>query len=213
MYVIDNHRLALWCWLRHLDSTTTVDILHMDQHYDCLMSCHDEWVTALPPDIGALSLEEFSAYLWQGTFEPCPLFRSDNYLSLFMLRYGTQVVNAYLSTHRDGDRPCFDFHEFTILECMGYLNARCSASNSAKTILNIDIDYFTETGFDKPIIIVSREFLRALGKIIGKGLQNGSILCLTVALSPEFSGSWQLAEMLTQGLLEPAGIPFSLTGK
>ena len=84
------------------------------------------------------------------------------------------------------------------------------ASNVTKTILNIDIDYFTETGFEEPIVIVSQKFLRELGKIVGKGIRNGAIKCLTMALSPEFSGSWQIAEMVAGEFLEAAKVPFSL---
>jgi hypothetical protein len=182
----------------------------MDEHYDCLMSCHDEWVAALPSDIGALSLEEYLEYPWHGTHEECPLFRFDNYFSLFMARYGNQVAQVYISSHRDGDRPSFDFHEFSILECMGYLNARCNDSGTTKTILNIDIDYFTETGFEEPIVIVSRNFLKKMDEIVGQGIRNGSIQCLTVALSPESSGSWQIAEMVAGELFEAAKVPFSL---
>ncbi|MDU9050078.1 MAG: UPF0489 family protein [Candidatus Electrothrix sp. Rat3] len=207
---MDNHRLALWCWLRHLGSEDKVEFVHMDEHYDCLMSHHNSWVAALPRDISALSLSEYLEYPWQGVNEICPLFRFDNYLSLFMARHGAQIKQVYISTHHDGDRPSFAFLEFSILECMGYLNARCSNTSSTKFFLNIDIDYFTETGFDEPIMIVSQDFLRAIGKIIGKGLRNGAIGCLTVALSPEFTGTWELAEMIVKELLKAAEVPFEL---
>lgn len=210
VYVMDNHRLALWCWLRHLTPDNKVDILHMDEHYDCLMSRHEEWVAALPRDIGSLSLEEYLKFSWQGHSETCPLFRFDNYFSLFMERYKDKIGNVYISTHRDGDRPTFEFHEFSILESMSYLNTRCSRINHNKAIVNIDIDYFTETGFDDPFRIVSNKFLQELGGILGKGLQNGSIQCFTVALSPEFTGSWEIAEYIAGEIFRAADVPFSL---
>jgi len=46
--------------------------------------------------------------------------------------------------------------------------------------------------------------------ILHMDVRNGVIKCLTVALSPEFSGSWQIAEMVAGELLEAASVPFSL---
>lgn len=140
VYVMDNHRLALWCWLRHLDVSESVDLMHIDQHYDCLMSQHKKWVEALPPNISKLSLEQYQKFSYMGDEGSLfRLFRFDSYLSLFMARYGSQIDTAFLSTHSDGDKPEFDVIEFSMPESMGYLNARCSALSKVKTILNIDI--------------------------------------------------------------------------
>ena len=34
IYIMDNHRLALWCQLQHFDESRKYDIHHIDAHYD-----------------------------------------------------------------------------------------------------------------------------------------------------------------------------------
>jgi len=207
---MDNHRLALWCWLQHYNEQEKVDFLHIDQHYDCLQSCHQEWTEALPRCIEDLSLEEYMNYNWTSPFGQSPLFRYDNYLSLFFERYSEKISNVYMSTHRDGDKPNFEYDDFTLLESLGYLNARCNGHNPTKTIVNIDLDYFTETGFEDPFVIVSDEYLRKFFSILRVGIENNAVLCLTLATSPECVGSWDLSESLATKILGYLGVNFSL---
>jgi len=32
VYVMDNHRAAMWCWLQHVDPNHPHAILHIDRH-------------------------------------------------------------------------------------------------------------------------------------------------------------------------------------
>lgn len=58
VYVMDNHRAALWCWLQHIDPKQPYSLFHMDQHYDTLASRMTTWLDNLPPD-WALGIDEY----------------------------------------------------------------------------------------------------------------------------------------------------------
>lgn len=210
VYVMDNHRLALWCWLRHLRVNERVDFIHIDEHYDCYGACHAEWVQALPQDIAALSLNDYRKFPWNGRFRSCPLFRFDNYLSLFLERYGELVEQRLFFTRRVGDRPAARVTEIDFVDLLSWLHLVCSEGCSRRVLINIDLDYFVESGFGPAFRIVTSEYLEALGRILRGGLKNNSIACLTVALSPEFCKSWKLSEELASLLLKPMGLGFAL---
>lgn len=55
VYVMDNHRAALWCWLQHIDPKQRYSLFHVDQHYDTLASRMTTWLDNLPADWGLVS--------------------------------------------------------------------------------------------------------------------------------------------------------------
>jgi len=187
-----------------------VDLVHIDEHYDCLGSYHESWLKAYPTEIKKLSLKEYMDYPWKDHGHNTPLFRFDNYLSLFMDYHKDQVDGVLLCTHLDGDKPRFEHKEIPIPNLLGFLNARIN-NISVPTIINLDLDYFTETGFEKPVEIFSRDYIQEIAEMIKKGLGNNSVLALTVALSPEFTGSWTLAEELATFVLKHIGYDFELS--
>ena len=210
VYVMDNHRLAMWCWLQKIKNEEKIDLLHIDQHYDCIASRHEQWLSSAPDKIEELTLTEYVEFPWEGNYEICPLFRSDNYLSIFLEKYKERISSFYVATHKDGDLPKFVYKEFNLFESLGYLNARCSGINAIKCIINIDLDYFTKTGFGDPFVVVSNEYIDTLCGILKTGLESKSILCLTFALSPEFVGSWEMSEKLFNKISEELGLGFML---
>ena len=48
VYVMDNHRAALWCWLQELDLSKPHSLIHIDRHTDTLQSQMDQWLENLP---------------------------------------------------------------------------------------------------------------------------------------------------------------------
>ena len=64
VYVMDNHRLALWCWMQHIEEEQ-YDIVHIDEHYDCLSFCHDSWSKEYPKNLKELSLDAYMSYPWK----------------------------------------------------------------------------------------------------------------------------------------------------
>src|SRR4051812_42334401 len=86
VYIMDNHRAAAWCWDRHLDVAlgSQLHLFHVDQHDDTLWMEHYQKKDI--PVIADLALMEYLAF--PGEHHPAhpgsPLFRHDNYLSLFL---------------------------------------------------------------------------------------------------------------------------------
>jgi hypothetical protein len=211
VYVMDNHRLSLWCWLRHLNEEEKINIFHVDQHYDCRSDCHDQWMEDIPNDLERLSLTDYINCLWESDGGQVPLFRYDNYLSLFLDKFKDKISTLYLACHDDGDFPNFDnIEELNLFDLLGCLNARCNGFDNEKCIINVDLDYFTETGFGDPFVVVTDEYLDRLGGILKSGLDNKKILCLTFAFSPEWVGSWEIAEKLFKKISHKMGLAFKL---
>ena len=48
VYVMDNHRVALWCWLQELDLTKQHSLVHIDRHTDTRQSNLVETLNSLP---------------------------------------------------------------------------------------------------------------------------------------------------------------------
>jgi virulence-associated protein VapD len=107
VYVMDNHRAAMWCWLQHVDPDQPHSLFHMDRHYDCLPS--PEWLENCPEDIRRLSINEYLNFDYAlsdfGHGERAQLFRWDNYLSIYLARYGNSISPLVMYTHGDGTSP------------------------------------------------------------------------------------------------------------
>jgi hypothetical protein len=70
------------------------------------------------------------------------LFQWDNYLSVFLEKYGGQVTHCYFATHNEGDEPRHVHVQFVApWELPG--NLRFWLSKGTKPfIVNVDLDYF-----------------------------------------------------------------------
>ena len=104
VYVMDNHRAALWCWLQELDLQTEHSILHIDRHNDTLQSQLSEWMTSLPA--WDCTLEEYLEKMCPSQIaNEYPLFRWDNYLSIYLEEFGRNIDQCIFATHGEGDEP------------------------------------------------------------------------------------------------------------
>lgn len=105
VYIMDNHRAAFWCWLQHLEDYSRVQLFHIDRHTDTLYSRIDTWLP-LCPDVRSMSLPSYLDLTYNSSdCGDVPLFRWDNYLSLFLEKHGRQVTRCYFATHKEGDGP------------------------------------------------------------------------------------------------------------
>jgi hypothetical protein len=109
VYIMDNHRAALWCWFQHFSPDTKVSLFHIDRHSDTLSSNIDRWVE-LCPNIWEINIEQYLSLKDDdndlGT-KPS-LFRWDNYLSIFFQKYRDNLNECYFLTHGKGDKPQID---------------------------------------------------------------------------------------------------------
>lgn len=191
VYVMDNHRLALWCWFQKIDKTKRYNLIHIDAHPDMSESAlkyfkHDLW---------AMSLEEYRE-AWQKDIN-MPLFRWDNYIEVFLRKYPELVGKTVSATHHLGSSKELS-EEVRAYDLVKYLNGVFSGEryvNELPWIVNLDLDYFFSAAPEK-IQLFGDEFIEGVHHAIRLGLANGMIDVLTISLSPECCGSWEKAESM-----------------
>jgi len=77
--------------------------------------------------------------------------------------------------------------------------------NDLPWIVNLDMDYFFSAQPQK-LPLFSDEYVEALALSLKKGLDNGMIKALTIALSPECCGSWEKAEKMLKRFQQTLGM-------
>ena len=211
LYVMDNHGAALWCWLQHIDNGSKYELLHIDQHYDCLSSRIEEWLKALPQSLEKLTFEEYRhlSYLPYEGLNKTPIIRFDNYLSIFLKRYSSNVNKCVFATHRKGDIPSWDNKtEISDSQLVSYVS---HSLDEGRWIVNIDLDYFFYANYDNEYRrLHSDEYVDELFDKIAKIYKAGKIAVITLCLSPETCGGWGPAENLTHRICAALDLPLSL---
>ena len=213
IYVMDNHRAALWCWLQEIDLKCKHSILHIDKHTDTLQSRLNQWLDNLPKS-WELTIEEYLEHKYKAemAIDYAPIFRWDNYLSIYFAKFGSAIESCYFATHEDGDTPnyprvCkFDFWN------LPYCFSDCLDEKNSPWIVNIDLDYFFWRDYERFDVIVTEEYLSACFKPLKKKINNGTVKVTTIALTPteEFTGGWKNSEKLAKRVLAHLGIDFHL---
>jgi hypothetical protein len=215
LYVMDNHRAALWCWWQHLDESSAWNLLHVDYHTDALSSNLHRWLQHLPPRDASLNTYLEHSYRADGhTF---PVFSWQNYLSIFLATDGKLLDRVLFATAGEGDPPRHEALEnidsWRLLEELQAIAAAPNTRGTSPWIVNIDLDYFTaeiEKNHSQ-IRVFDDAYVSALGVALAEGLRRQHIRIATVALSPETTGGWHMAEELMRILLEPCGAHPDLT--
>ena len=214
LYVMDNHRAAAWCWLQHINPEGPHSLLHIDQHSDTLRSQLDTWRAACPADLRSLSIQE---YLTLDYLPSIPdggrlkLFSWDNYLSIYLDRYGEQIKTLLMLTHKDGDKPEQKFMSGEMWDIPANIDFWVDPKNGP-WILNVDIDYFFWHDFEIPGVMVSDSYLEKCFAPIRPKIESGLIAVTTIALTPDagITGGWGVVEPLAQKILGILGVEFAL---
>ncbi|MBJ8732403.1 hypothetical protein I5372_14180 [Citrobacter freundii] len=217
VYISDNHRIALWCWMQHLQPDSDIALFHIDRHYDTL-TLHDPYRSTFP---GVFNLKSYRDYLdLEVTVggKKTPLIQWDNYLSFFISDDALQnhIECIYLATHKDGTYPenpfkhCFsDVEPYELIEC---LDSAIDIHN--KIIINIDLDYFFTGGHGHYLKFIDDAFIKKLFKTVRTGIDQNKIACLTICLSPECcgdtNGSWINSEYVLDIAKKELGINLTL---
>ena len=209
IYVMDNHRAALWCWLRHLSENHKYNLFHIDRHTDTLYSQIEKWKEQVG-DVRNQSIHEHLNLTYSVDGIECPLIRYDNYLSIFLERYHKLINDLVFATDLKGDKPRFER-----LDCISIWNIpdnleRWLAESDYQWIFNLDFDYFYCDYEDSHMIMFSDHYIQTIFRAISKKYQDGKIAVLTVSLSPEFSGGWVSAEQMLQTFCSIMGLDFAL---
>jgi hypothetical protein len=221
LYVMDNHRAALWCWLRHMVDGQRYSFLHIDRHWDTSDAQLETWLAALPP-LEGLTLAEYLAIDYQCGIR-VPLIDYGNYITLFFARYADRLDELLFATHDDGTRPLLPVCEkavWDIPENLDFWIQGPTYSNSSPWIVNLDIDFFfTDANTDNDddsdelgalearqcVRMLADDFIASVGRSFARQLASGRIAVLTIALSPEWCGGWAAAERACRVLLDAMG--------
>lgn len=94
VFVMDNHKSALWCWLQSCNPRKSYNFMHIDRHYDLLDNLTNEEIGLLKtnPHIG---FNDFSSLKKQdGKFK---VFRWDNYNICGLFASSTMVSYKYFT--------------------------------------------------------------------------------------------------------------------
>jgi hypothetical protein len=207
VYVMDNHRAALWCWLQHIPAETHHSLFHIDRHYDTV-KC-DRWLPQLPLDWN-MSIDQYLNFPFEDDDEhDDPLFRFDNYLSIYFAKFGHPLKNVQFATHGDGDFPNRHIDNqiapwelpFSVLD-----------SQKSPWIMNIDLDYFfCDDANDGHQRFISDDYVESIFDRVRQKIDDGSIAVTTIALSPEYCGGWKPSERVMEIATAKLGINFKLS--
>ena len=208
---MDNHRAALWCWLREISPNQKYNLYHIDAHYDCRTVKGTEWLSRFP-DLASM---EFADYLeFQGN-DPVlgsyPAIIWDNYLALFLERYGAQVEKLLTSTHEITTPPVVPYEEVKPYNFAQFFrDCVVDTETPEKWIINIDLDYFFSRQPNEFKEMFSETYVDEIFGALGDGQRAGRFVAVTISLSPECTGGWKSAEKLCERLCEKLDITFSL---
>ncbi|WP_165874678.1 UPF0489 family protein [Cocleimonas flava] len=210
IYIMDNHRAALWCWLEEISVENKYNLFHIDAHYDTRTIENQEWVKNLP-DLTKIDLQQYLDIKGDDTgLGKHPAITWDNYLSLFYYLYPDTLDELFTATHLQGTKPDILFEEvkpyFFIENTKEYL----STYSNNKWIINLDLDYFFSKQNDQYELMYSDTFIEGAFQIIKDSLDKGIISVLTICLSPECCGGWEKAESLCSLLTKKLEIDFTL---
>jgi hypothetical protein len=211
IYIMDNHRAALWCWFQHLSKDSKIAYFHIDKHTDTLQSKIKEWVNECP-DLWSISIDDYLSHIHTRDMGmDIPLFRWDNYASIFLQKHSNLVSHCFFATHNVGDPA--NHHRVQnpdIWDLAGNLSYWLKDTDQ-QWIFNLDLDYFFyASNSDEYSVFLSDEYIEQIFITIKKYLDNKKILCLTICLSPECCGSWEAAEGICAKGAEILGIDFEL---
>jgi len=201
IFVMDNHRLALWCWFQVLEKKKSYNLFHIDAHPDMSESAlknfnHDLW---------SLSLDDYRA-TWQEDIN-LPLFRWDNYLEIFLRKYPELIGVTLSSTHHLGSSKELseEIKPFDLVKRIHEIFSGKKYVNDLGWIVNLDLDYFFSAAPEK-FELFSEEYVSSIALSIKSGLSSGMISALTISLSPECCGSWEKAELMLEKFSSVLGI-------
>lgn len=209
IYIMDNHRAALWCWFQNIQKDKKYNLFHIDRHYDTLYSNIDIWTSNIP-NLWEIGIQDYLEFRYKHNKQEGYLFSYQNYLSIFLHSFKNIVDKACFVTHNEGSKPQFDnISEYSIWNVPNNLDYWLSNEEN-KWIFNLDLDYFFYDEDDNSEkVMFSASYIQKTFEVIAKRYKDGTISVITVALSPEWSGGWEKAEKLCSEFCKILGVNLS----
>lgn len=188
IYVMDNHRCALWCWKNYLQSQNLnqVNFFHLDAHEDA----KNDLATSIWDELDANNVEKYlNQTVSDGSYK---LFRWDNYLPVWVHADQKQIRKSVFATHEVG-LAGFSHQRINPYQLLTHFPKLFV--DELPWVINLDADYFypkelKQTPLFHPEVI--DHFFRQLKHFYDQG----DIALITFALSPECCGSWDNAEKI-----------------
>lgn len=205
IFVMDNHRLALWCWFQVMKKGQRYNLFHIDAHPDMSESALNDF----QHDLWSLTLDNYRS-AWQRDTN-LPLFRWDNYIEILLKKFPEQVGCTISATHQVGsDKHLLEeVKPFNLVKEMNAIFSGKKYVNSLHWIFNLDLDYFFGAAPEK-IELFSEESIFSIVKSIKHGLETEEIAVLTVSLSPECCGSWKKSELMLEKIAKALDLSIKL---
>lgn len=214
VYVMDNHRAAMWCWLRHIRPGAKHSLFHIDRHTDTLQSRLESDRQHYPANWHDLTIDEYLALSFPPPEDTLPLIRWDTYLSIYLDVFGKQVDGCIFATHQCGDKPnlksAMDVPVWDVPDNIDYWIEQ----HKNPWIMNIDIDYFFAPMDFTTIAIqmISDVCIKHCMDVVRAKMDDGSIAVTTICLTPEpgYTGGWAQSERIMELMLDKLGVRFKL---
>lgn len=218
VYIMDNHRAALWCWLQHMDVNRKYNLLHIDQHTDTLTLRH-EVRQAFSDELSELSLNDYlrRTCIFVGG-APQPAIQADNFLSFFLDRHPHNLNRLVMATHGIGDFPNWQKQESVpIHELPGSFSQIVDGSywghdTQCECVVDIDLDYFFYNDDKGKTVykLLADAYVEQIFTKLAEARRNGFVRVLTMALSPRWCGGWANAQSLCKVACGILKVPFEL---
>lgn len=224
IYIMDNHRAALWCWLNEIKKNPKIKlkILHIDNHLDMSpKGLHCKCATNVNFD--KLELDDYlkSQHNCEqyGNIE---IFSYENFLRFFVQTYPGNInpLDVFVTQHHWEIKPNIDPAMTQNLEkYLGKVEVSTDCSQAAKRlhigdlislfendhfsnwIVDLDFDYFYNEETNKLNIKLAEKVILHIKEWYDKN----RIIALTVAWSPEFLIN-RKSEIIAFGLEQAKGL-------
>ena len=208
VFLMDNHRAALWCWQQVLDLyEERHSILHIDRHTDCLSANLEQHLNAMP-DLRDLSIQDYLAAQVQLADSSTALFRWDNYLSIHIEAFRNNLSILRSADHAEGDAPNFPATIRPLPDELPQNLYYWLQRSPAPWIVNVDLDYFFVQGPDdneegRWLPMFSNDYIDMIFSQLRMALDDGSAKVVTVCLTPSnFTPGWTECIKLSERIFE-----------
>lgn len=213
IYVMDNHLIASWCWLRKIDLTKEYSLVHIDRHYDYYDTYGnptpwDQWIKAsFNLQQASLSEANFKDNLEETNSLKSEVLLYDNYINVFEDLHPGTLTEFQFFTHQENSYnlgcKASKINEGTFEELM---NSKFDTVNK-NYILNLDLDYFCKSD---DFIMDSNDVINNVAKLIKDNIDAFEVI--TIAMSPDFFTSkgsdWEEAKRVLKLFTDILEIPF-----
>lgn len=176
LYVMDNHRVAAWCWFQHSGPDGNATVVHIDAHYDTA-GAGGRSSENQPPTASLCLREYLDASFLDAGHQIC-VYRWDNYISLLRHHHPRFGSDWTFATHRIGTRPDFAFTDVRPGALEDTLEVLLTSG--LRFILNLDLDYFRSKKGDRLAPKIRSQVFERIAEL----MRQDQLVAFTVCLSP-----------------------------